>query len=323
MPTATRTSRCPRQPAPSLRHLPGLLISFAPRYLRHFASSPFRTDDGRERPRGPLRALGLRHHIAMYDAVLDLMLRGYEEISGLRLHPATGQAAVKLMHLGFAFDDEFERRTETGDPLSFEEVFGGTRVAGPLRQWQEFMGGFETYPSIRDFLTGFAGRLYADYLRAGELLCESRDFGQLLENAVLDSGGLLVALAEVAGRFSGSPPDEEIIRQFTSLGVTAKLADDMVDFRSDLAAGRLNLLEILARQDDTELARVNQALIAGRRMSAGWWRRNCPRGYARLMEAYERYQATLTSRSLLLASRLMWTPTLVGHQPTADSRGRV
>lgn len=259
----------------------------------------------------------------MYDAVLEIMLKGYSELTGLQLRPETGQVAVKLMHLGFAFDDEFERRTADGQPLSFDAVFGGAGLQRPLGEWRSFMQGFDTYPSIREFLFSYVTSVYASYRSSSEGTGRCASFDDLITAAEWDSGGLLVTLAQVVGRFHSAPPSQDVVRQFCSLGVTAKLADDMVDLRSDLAGKRPNLLDALVREDERELAQVTEMLATRGRMSAGWWRRNCPRSYGRLSTVYERHQAALTSRWLRLANELMWTPAIVGHSSVTDTRGRV
>jgi hypothetical protein len=301
-----------------MARLPLLLAAFLPIYLRHLLVQPYRAVGSGPHLADLLRAPGRRHHIAMYDAVIEIMLNGYAELARVPLRPDTGQVAVKLMHLGFAFDDELEHRAAGARSLDFEAVFGGSGVRRPLAEWRGFMQGFDTYGAIRDFLFRYVKGLYAAHrIQAG-----AASFDELVA-AEWDSGGLLVALAHVVARFHRSRPSEEIIRQFSSLGVTAKLADDMVDLRSDLAGHRPNLLDALAREDEREHAVMTQALTAQRRMSARWWRLNCPRSYARIAAVYEQHSATLTSRWLRLANELMWTPALVGHSSVADQRGRV
>ena len=311
-----------RQSPPTLRALPRLLVSFLPIYLRHLVGQPYRAAGFRTNLAGLVRTPGLRHHIAMYDAVLEIMLRGYADLAGLRLRHETGQVAVKLMHLGFAFDDELERRTADGLPLEFDAVFGGAGVQRPLTEWRGFMQDFDAYPAIREFLFSYVTTLYASHQKAAAGAGREASFDELVA-AEWDSGGLLVALAHVVGRFHSCPPSEDVVGQFSSLGLTAKFADDMVDLRSDLAAGRPNLLDALAREDERDLAQMRDALAAGQTMSSRWWRDNCPHSYARLSAVYEQHAAALTSRWVRLANGLMWTPALVGHSSVTDSRGRV
>ena len=84
---------------------------FREQVMRHLVLQPYRAVRPGASLAGLIRQPGLRHHIAMYDAVLEIMLKGYADLAGLRLRPESGLVAVKLMHLGFAFDDELEHRT--------------------------------------------------------------------------------------------------------------------------------------------------------------------------------------------------------------------
>jgi hypothetical protein len=324
MDTATVTFRPgTAQSPPTLADLPRLVGRFVPRYLRHLARQPYRNARPRDNPRGLLKDFSKRHHIAIYDASLEIMLKGYSELAGHPLLPHTGPAAVLLMRLGFAFDDEFERRAALGEPLSFEEVFERPAVQAPLLEWREFMSPFPEYESVREFLVSFVTALYKEYLSRPAGPGAALDFESLLKNAELDSGGLLVTLAHVVGRLNSAPPAGALLRQFASLGVTAKLADDMVDFRADVLGGRPNLLGVLAGQDEDERERVAEALAQRRRMTARWWRRNCPAAYRQLALVYQRHQAFITSRWLRYASTLMWTPALVGLSRPTDLRGRL
>ena len=304
---------------PSLRHVPGLLGRFAPYYLRHFATAPFRHRDSlREAIAHPVR----RHQIAVYDAVMELLLKGYAELAGHRLRRETGTVAVMLSRIGFAFDDEYERREAAGESLTFEEVFQSPAVALRLEQWRELMREHASYGTIREFLYEFVTSLYKSY-RDTTSETARRSYEALMRSAVIDSGGLLVTLAHVIARLHGSVPTENVINQFSSLGVTAKLADDLVDLRTDLAGGRPNLVQALAFERPAEQARIADALSQGKRMHAGWWAAQCPGVYEQITGTYEEHQAVLTSRWLRFASRLMWTPVLFGHGRAVETRGRL
>jgi hypothetical protein len=310
-------TRSERLSPPTAGRLPGLLVAYFPHYLRHFVSQPYRVSG----PRAKLGETGRRHHIAMYDAGIDIMLRGYAEAAGCELQPETGQVVVKLMHLGFAFDDELERRTAGDQPLGFDEVFNGHGVRQPLAIWRSFMQNFDTYGPIREFLFSYVTGLYRHHREGTAGEHSAATFDELVA-ADWDSGGLLVAMAHVVGLLHSAAPSPDLARQFSSLGVTAKLADDMVDLRSDLTGKRPNLLATLATEEG-ELEQVNAALTDGRRMGVDWWRENCPKSFARLSSVYGQHHEALTSRWLRLANALMWTPAIIGHSSVYDTRGRV
>ena len=66
---------------PGLWQVPALLARFAPYYLRHVILQPYRG----LRPPANLRELltrpARRHQIAVYDAVLEIILEGYAELT--------------------------------------------------------------------------------------------------------------------------------------------------------------------------------------------------------------------------------------------------
>ncbi|GIH29132.1 hypothetical protein Aph01nite_74420 [Acrocarpospora phusangensis] len=300
---------------PSLSQTPWLLLRLVPGYLRHLLWQPYRDRPARGHLRALLTAPILRHQIAIYDVVLGFLLRGYAELAGRPLRPETGKVAIVLMRLGFAFDDEFDRREAAGEPLDFRELFHSPQVRLRVREWRAFMEGFDTYAPINDFLAGYVGGLYETYRKGAE---NPGDFGAMMDRAVMDSGGLLAALAHIVGIFHANPATPGIVEQFTSLGVTAKLSDDMIDFSSDVRAGRPNLLRALV--DDA--GRADLAVSSGVRMGARWWRRTYPEAYRIYVLAFEEHQARISSRALRYASRVMWVPALLGHT-RVETRGRI
>jgi hypothetical protein len=306
---------------PTLRHVPWLLARFAPHYVRHLLLRPFRGRPPLASLRGFVAAPARCHHIAMYDAVLELMLRGYADLAEHPLRPDTGRIAVAFTRIGFAFDDEYERREAAAESLAFDDVFASPAVLRPLQEWRELMRDVEAYPRIRDTLGAFVRRLYADYRDAHEEPAADRGFDVLVRRAAMDSGGLLVALAHVVGLLHGAPPTPAVVEEFTALGLTAKLADDIVDFAGDRRGGRPNLLDTDASAEAE--ARIVAALATGTRMSARWWRRNCPPEYLRIVAVYTARQAAMTSPWLAYTARLMWIPALLGHVRAVETRGRI
>ena len=308
---------------PTLRQLPWLLARFLPYYLRHFAFQPYRGSRWLDNAAELVRASGRRHKIAVYDAVLELMLKGYAELAGHPLHPQTGRVAVMLTRIGFAFDDEYERRQEANEPGELMDVLGSPEVDAAIQDWRRFMQDFDTYAGIREFLMIFVADLYAKYRENAANSSGPADAGAVLEGAVLDSGGLLVTLAHVVARFHAVEPADDLLKQFTSLGVNAKLADDIVDFRADFTGDRPNTLRVLATKDEQELRKAIGSVSCPRPMSARWWRRNCPNTYQLLVNSYREHQDNLSSAWLRYTSRLMWAPALLGHARRADTRGRI
>jgi hypothetical protein len=306
---------------PSLWQVPWLLARFLPYYIRHVILLTYRghrpLDKVRELVMTPARC----HQTAVYDAVLELMLKGYAELAGYSLRPETGRIAVLLTRIGFAFDDEYERRQARQESREFEEVLHSPQVAKRVLEWRHFMQRFDVYGDIKDFLMCFVASLHTEY--AAEDARGQTDFDTLLRRAELDSGGLLIALVHVVAKFHEVPPKSELLSQFSSLGVIGKLADDVIDFSSDLAGGRPNLLQLLAKEDEREYIKAIDSAALGKPLSARWWRRNCPRAYTDLASLYEKHQNNLTSKWLRYTSSLMWAPVLLGHARKEETRGRI
>src|SRR5437879_4910486 len=102
----TATFTLPDQP-PTLRQTPWILARFLPFYLRHYLFQPYRDRVPLKSLRELLAKPAQRHQIAVYDSVLELLLRGYAELAGYPLRPETGRIAVMLTRIGFALDDEY------------------------------------------------------------------------------------------------------------------------------------------------------------------------------------------------------------------------
>jgi hypothetical protein len=264
-----------------------------------------------------------RHQVAVYDAVLEFMLKGYAELVGHSLHPATGRVAMLLTRVGFVFDDEYESRKSRQESTGFDDLLDSPRVRSRVLEWRSFMQGFSTYPAMKEFLMAFVEQLYLDYAETIDLPGEPVRFDAMLRAAALDSGGLLVALARVVALFHGDDPTDDLLNQFSCLGVNGKLADDVIDFPLDLASGRPNMLLALASEDEAEHARAMSRAGAPRPMTTGWWQRNCPHAYRQLALACRQHQAPITSRWLRYSSRLMWAPALLGHARKKETRGRI
>src|ERR1700676_2221793 len=307
---------------PGLWQVPGVLTRFVPYYLRHIMLQPYRG----LRPLGNVRELltrpARRHQIAVYDAVLELMLKGYAELAGHPLRPESGQVAVMLTRVGFAFDDEYELRKSRQETAGFEDLLASTHVQERVREWRALMHKFEAYDSIRNFLMVFVAKLYQDYAKTAEAPDRPVSFDDMMRSAALDSGGLLVALAQVIALFHQDTPAQALLAQFSSVGVNGKLADDVIDFPQDLVDGRPNLLLALARDDGGAHTRAI-SLGAERTMNTRWWQRNCPRTYQQFVAAYQEQQAQITSSWLRYVSNLMWTPALLGHARKKETRGRI
>jgi hypothetical protein len=139
----------------------------------------------------------------------------------------------------------------------------------------------------------------------------------------LDSGGFLTAVVQVVALSHETTMDEAACRQFSATGVLGKAADDVIDFRSDGAAGRPNLLDVLVAESPEESVSVRAASAAGTRMNTVWWRKHCPVTFSCYLAECSALYAILGTRWLRFASHLLWVPALLGRSTTKDVRGRL
>jgi hypothetical protein len=311
------------RPIPTVYRLPWLLLGFAPWYLKHLFAQSYRRLSLWGNLRELFTHLKRRHRIALYDGVMNLILNGYSALAGVSLRRTSGQIAVVIARLAFAFDDEHERRCVSGESLAFEDVFAGSQVQDALHDWRDFMRQFPEYPAIRDYLNGFVRSLYAAYTADGHPPSATADFRQLVRAATLDSGGFLMTVVQVVALSQGTELADSARDQFSSVGVLGKAADDMIDFRADAAAGRPNLLGALVAETPSEHAVVRDASAQGVRMNTVWWRKQCPATFATYLAECAELYATLDTRWLRFASHLMWIPALLGRSTTTDVRGRL
>ncbi|WP_031070038.1 hypothetical protein [Streptomyces sp. NRRL S-118] len=240
---------------------------------------------------------------------MNLLLDGYAELAGYPVRAETGQLIIRLNRLIGAFDDEYEERLGDGRSLDLGDVFAGELVQERLFALGDFLQAYPERRAIQEFLTD---RLSGSYGRYVALTQSKPDFDRLYESVVLDSGGLGECLAHVIGLFNGAAPDPETVEQFSSFGIVGKLADDVIDFWTDLAQGRTNVLIGLVQGHPEEHERVLQTASRTARGRLKWWRLNCPDSFVQLMDLIEEHRARLKAPSLRLAGDLTLLPACRG-----------
>lgn len=296
---------------------------FSPTYIRHFLQQPYRSKSPGQPSVGPRMPWWLRRHrIALYDGTLDLILSGYAEVSGSALRPSSGRMAVLLTRVGFAFDDQFEKRIATNTDVTFESVLESEGVQGALADWRDFMTSDPCYPAMRAFLTDFVGNLHSKYINSVESVA-SVDVPDILDRAALDSGGLLMTLGHALALYNGETASRDVLTQLSALGIAGKIADDMADFRRDLTAQRPNILQVIASLDEEEGSIAAGAARSTIRLDANWWRMHCPRSFSIFAALCSNNYNALSSRSLRRAWILLWLPAHLGRSLEAGARGRI
>ncbi len=301
------------------------VAAFAPSYCYHLLTHPYRPGRSETSDTGHLARFLLRHRAALYDGCVSLILRAWSESAGVALRPDAGRVAVLITRVGFAFDDEFERRHAAGEDVTFGAVMASAALRQSLRAWRDRMESEASYGAIKAFLDQRVAQLHGHYLeRDSVLTVEPGDVAAIVDRAELDSGGFLMLLVHVTALLHGqSAPPSDLTREVECLGAVGKLADDMIDFRADLAAGRPNILSALSLEHPAENQRVEAAVADGTRLTARWWRTQCPRTFAAYSTLCDEYLESISSRHLQIVWAMIWLPARFAHALAQESRGRL
>jgi hypothetical protein len=221
------------------------------------------------------------------------------------LRRETGALAILFNRLLAAFDDEYERRRAAGESLRFEEVLSAPPVGGHVHKLRDFLAPTGTGWEIKDFLDARVSDQYKRYVALTTRVEAKDHFEDTLEAALLDSAGFAICLAHVVALFNRHAVDADVLAEFGSIGMLAKLADDVVDFWRDLDAREPNLLHGLVRRDPQEYAKVRAVMPHPPRTDAHWWETHCPKAFEDLAALISEHRARLGAPSLRLAGDLL------------------
>ncbi|WP_433684714.1 hypothetical protein [Nocardia sp. CA-119907] len=298
-----------------------LAIRLIPAYALHATLHPYRRD--LDEPQAALRIdrIRARNSAAALDAWVQLLIGAYSNRVGAQARRESGRLAIRYIRLMAAMNREFEYRLATGQSVQLASVLSQPLVAECAMDWRRFTAQHSRNPAIIDFLE--QRDLIDDY--ASYVAVTTRDeFGSSadlqLESMRLDSGGYLARLVRLIGEFSELPTTPDVLREFRTLGLAAKLADDFADLATDSAEGRYNLLLTLLAAEPAEHAAVTAALANSERLRPRWWQSNAPRSFGTFSAMYERHYAEIESRSLQVICDLTMLHAARGPRPRQNSR---
>jgi len=284
----------------------------APSATRHVALRPYRRQLFIEPYEGPLGGLGRRLYCGLLDATVALLVTGYGELTGHRLRSVDGAVAVMFIRVLSALDDEIDRRLVSGESLALDDVLQGPIVSVRIRSWQDFARRFAAYGSVmrrywevgREHFAPYVARLSSEQFR--------RDTQAQLAAMRIDSGQQLQWLVRTWAAFNGHPLSERALGEFFALGVGGKLADDLADFRMDVANESVNLLYALLTHHQAEFERATSAVWAHSRLDLNWWREHCPETFEEFSRHFFEHYDLITAPSLRRACYLMVLPVVGG-----------
>jgi hypothetical protein len=290
----------------------GALGRLAPAVALHVTLAPYRRWVGIEPYAGGLGRLGRRLYCGLFDATVALLVDGYSELTGTRMKTTDGSVALMFIRVLSAIDDEIDRRIAADEAVDLANVLDGGIVAARLRSWDD-LG--RRLPNFEAVMSQYweVGRLHFDsYVQRLGSPEFRTDLPSQLAAIELDSGEQLQWLVRTWAMFHEEPVSDAALQEFFAIGVAGKLADDLADFRVDLAHGSPNVLFALLARHDSELATAIAAAASDERMDLEWWRTHCKRSFRDFTRIYRRYNDGLTAAGLRRASYLMILPVVRG-----------
>ncbi|MEU4587786.1 hypothetical protein AB0F92_38015 [Kitasatospora aureofaciens] len=290
-----------------------LAIRLLSHYVRHLIFQPYRRELEAERFFAVPATVGTRHQSAAADAVLEIIIRGYGRLAGFKANKTDGQIAVHYVLFASALDDEYERNLQTGEALVFSKIVTNARVREALHALVELLQrrvGCEVADLGLRLLTQDASDYYQCYVSQPSEGAEI-NFQELLSTAAGECSGYMIFLARLIGFAHGFEPSDLILKEFASLGMAAKLADDLKDIRLDVSRGCENLFHLQLKEYPDEHRRVVPAIHSKRRLNGRLWWLLAPsalKDYLAVHWSFRNQLATAQFRDaadLMLASALL------------------
>lgn len=284
------------------------LAHFGRYYIYHYLAQRYRRDIPHIEYRLPqIERWRWRWHGAISDAVYNILLDGYTELTGLPVSLHTGQMLFLLIELTKCLDEHLDSRlaqsAETS--LTLQEMLAFPELHQQLTIFCRYLEHFGRAEPILHYLKTQFTTQYERHIQALKTARNSLAFEDVLNVAYVDNGGWLRAVMEVVRLFNGHEVDENILADYSFFGMAGKFTDDMVDLLCDIKQGYLNLLYSLLLQTPTELATFELAVRQKKRLGFSWWSQHCSQTYTRYFTSIASYYNQLRSSQLRLAYDLM------------------
>ena len=178
----------------TLTYRAGLAVRISPLFLFHWLRRPYRDNVASIGFRRSRTSLKRRSGDAAFDAVFNILLQGYTELTGRDVTSATGQMFFFLRELYRAFDEEFERRSKIGGNAEFREILNTPCPRQTLDFFKRYLDLFGRKEDVISYLLDAFERHYGRYRRLMRLPSGVMPFTGALQAAELDSGMQLSCL---------------------------------------------------------------------------------------------------------------------------------
>lgn len=252
-----------------------LAMRFMPSLLRHHVFRPVRrgvgvlADDER----------GRRMSDSLYDAMHGLVLDGYREMIGHRLHPDSGRMLFLVSRWMRAMDDVFESQIAGGENPTVESLYADPNVQFNRERTLRFSSDRRCDASVAKTVDDFVASNLTRYVEAIRQTIDHRSIEHADEVIHIDSGVFLQSVMRCVGHLNNLPIDPVIDASLLHLGIAGSIADDLLDVGYDHMLGDSNyVMAVAGRYDDEREVIVSSPPNVGS-FGAKWWRRHAPQTY--------------------------------------------
>lgn len=297
----------------SKRYIFTLLLRLSPYYIYHFLIIPYRRNVPEIGYKLPERSRKQKKRlIALYDAMLNILLKGYIESMGEKIIPSTGQMLSFLFELTFRLDEYLDKRRKTNDSLSRKEALEDPRIKEQLNTFRNYVRLFGREEPITSYLKDMFATHYDHYAKLISSEVGRESFENTLEISQMDSGQSLSSAMEIVRLFNMHQPNQKMLNQFYLLGTLLKFIEDIIDLACDIQKGHLNLFCSLAKQHPDEMANLYREIENQQRFDFEWLNKNCHGTFVEYLSLMDSYFSQISSQKLKLVCDLSALPIFLG-----------
>ena len=293
-------------------------LRLIPYFWRHLIYRPYFRDIPEVGYAFPKERKDRRLRMALYGAMYNILLDGYQELSGSSLRAETGQFLFLVIDMTKKLDEFLDNQLDLQHLPQLQETLATPSVGTQIDLLRRYVETKHCAEPVFDYLNRLFGDHYDNYVQSLVRARGANDFDAALTAAQIDTGIWLAAVIDLVAMFNGNAMEADAREEFYWLGMVGKFADDMVDISRDVAQKRLNLIHMLIQQQSDELANLYTAIDNKVRLSAKWWKERAPKTFSRYFEFIDSFYHHIKHEQLQFACDLIVLPTLLGSDYDHD-----
>lgn len=256
-----------------------------------------------------------RYRLACFDALFNIVLDGYAEVSGQPVLSTTGQFFFLTLELTKSLDETLDEALAEPFTRSFhaEEILAADFVQKNLDNFKNYLR-ISNAPSeeIIAYLKERFDSLFEQYVLLSKTASETNQFSDILRVSEMDNGIWLSSLADMIALFNRHGFSDPARHDFYNFGLVGKLIDDIVDIRRDIHEGRLNLLYALLKEHGS-CVHLHTAINHKQQLTQHWWLKHYFVEYTEYFDYINNYLSRIRSKKLRLACDMMMIPAVLGY----------